>query len=308
MNDYMDDFVEKFSALGEGEESLRSLQHAIAVERETLTRVAKPRGSARREAAPSARFAIIAACAIVIVLLGAFALPRLFVPHTNPNTGDGTTSLQTDFVLAAYAKGTPVEGRENTIFATEDVFSEGGVYSENDDGSFIKQYIIDPSCTGDGIVSMRYRSTNENALLEGSRDRANVLPGQSPGTPMLSEITVGGENATLPDLYQLNLCVTAVAEGEDGGAVQLEASDTPEAWDRKRCLIELAAAQELAKGTPEVTATFEDGNTVTRVYRIVPVDDFEEAWLSNNRAWDKALESGTPEYDLKPLYMLEQVR
>lgn len=155
---------------------------------------------------------------------------------------------------------------------------------------------------------MRYRSTNENALLEGSRDRANVLPGQSPGTPMLSEITVGGENATLPDLYQLNLCVTAVAEGEDGGAVQLEAGDTPEAWDRKRCLIELAAAQELAKGTPEVTATFEDGNTVTRVYRIVPVDDFEEAWLSNNRAWDKALESGTPEYDLKPLYMLEQVR
>lgn len=152
MNDYMDDFVEKFSALGEGEESLRSLQHAIAVEREALTRAAKPRGSARREAAPSARFAIIAVCAIVIVLLGAFALPRPFVPHTNPNTGDG-------------------------------------------------------------IVSMRYRSTNENALLEGSRDRANVLPGQSPGTPMLSEITVGGENATLPDLYQLNLCVTAVAEG-----------------------------------------------------------------------------------------------
>ena len=58
----------------------------------------------------------------------------------------------------------------------------------------------------------------------------------------------------------------------------------------------------------EVTATFEDGNTVTRAYRIVPVDDFEEVWLSNNRAWDEALESGTPEYDLKPLYMLEQVR
>lgn len=112
---------------------------------------------------------------------------------------------------------------------------------------------------------------------------------------MLSEITVGGENATLPDLYQLNLCVTAVAEGEDGGAVQLEAGDTPEAWDRKRRLIELAAAQELAKGTLELTATFEDGNTVTRAYRIVPVDDFEEVWLSNNRAWDEALESGTPE-------------
>lgn len=94
MNDYMDDFVEKFSALGEGEEPLRSLQHAIAVEREALTRAAKPRGSARREAAPSARFAIIAACAIVIVLLGAFALPRLFVPHTNPNTGDGIVSMR----------------------------------------------------------------------------------------------------------------------------------------------------------------------------------------------------------------------
>ena len=308
MNDYMDDFVDKFSALGEDEESLRSLQHAIAVEREALTRTAKPRGSSQREVASSARFAIIAAYAIAIVLLGTFALPRLFVPHTDPNTGDGTTSLQTDFVLTAYAKGTPVEGRENTIFATEDIFSEGGGYSENDDGSFIKQYIIDPSCTGDGIVSMRYRSTNENVLLEGSRDRANVLPGQSPGTPMLSEITVGGENATLPDLYQLNLCVTAVAEDEDGNAVQLEAGDTPEAWDRKRRLIELAAAQELAKGTLEVTATFEDGSAVARVYRIVPVDNFEEVWLSNNRAWDEALESGTPDYDLKPLYMLEQLR
>lgn len=47
---------------------------------------------------------------------------------------------------------------------------------------------------------------------------------------------------------------------------------------------------------------------MTRAYCIVPVDDFEEVWLSNNRAWDEALESGTPEYDLKPLYMLEQVR
>ncbi len=187
MNDYMDDFVEKFSALGEGEESLRSLQHAIAVEREALTRAAKPRGSARREAAPSARFAIIAACAIVIVLLGAFALPRLFVPHTDPNTGDG-------------------------------------------------------------IVSMRYRSTNENALLEGSRDRANVLPGQSPGTPMLSEITVGGENATLPDLYQLNLCVTAVAEGEDGGAVQLEAGGRPKHGIGSAALSNSPRRKSLRKG------------------------------------------------------------
>lgn len=187
MNDYMDDFVEKFSALGEGEESLRSLQHAIAVERETLTRAAKPRGGARREAAPSARFAIIAACAIVIVLLGAFALPRLFVPHTDPNTGDG-------------------------------------------------------------IVSMRYRSTNENALLEGSRDRANVLPGQSPGTPMLSEITVGGENATLPDLYQLNLCVTAVAEGEDGGAVQLEAGGRPKHGIGSAALSNSPRRKSLRKG------------------------------------------------------------
>lgn len=308
MNDFMDDFVEKFSALGEGEESLRSLQRAIAAERRALTRAAEPRCRARHAAAPTARIATIAACSIAIVLLGAFALTRLLVPHTGANTGDGTTSLQMDFVLTAYAKGTPVEGRDNTIFATEDIFSEGGGYSENDDGSFLKQYVIDPSCTGDGIVSIRYRSTNENVLLEGNRDRANVLPGQSPGTPMLPEITVGGENPTLPDLYQLSLCVNALAKGEDGNVVQLEAGDTPEAWNQKRCLIELAAAQELAKGTLEVTATFEDGNTATRVYRIVPVDDFEEVWLSNNRAWDEALESGTQEFDLKPLYMLEQVR
>lgn len=58
MNDYMDDFVEKFSALGEGGESLRSLQHAIAVEREAALDAKRrhQQGSRSSPPAPSSLF------------------------------------------------------------------------------------------------------------------------------------------------------------------------------------------------------------------------------------------------------------
>ncbi len=61
------------------------------------------------------------------------------------------------------------------------------------------------------MVSVEYRSTNENVVLEGMRDRRKVLPGESAGTEYLSSITVGGPNATLPDLYQLDLRVSIPA-------------------------------------------------------------------------------------------------
>lgn len=302
-NFYMDDFIEKISVLGEDELTLRSLQCAVAAKRAELARATETRWRPHRTKAPMVRIAATAACIIAAVFFGALALAHLLV-H---NTDDAAAPMQTNIVLTAYAKGTPVDGRDNAIFATEDIFHEGGGYTENSDGSFLKEYVIDPSCMGDGIVSIRYRSTNKNVQLKGSRNKANVLPGESYGTSMLTEITVGEDGTTPPDLDQLSLCVTATAAGENGEVVQLEAGDSPEAWSKKRYLIELAAAQELAKGTLEITATLEDGSTVTLAYRIVPVDNFENMWFNNNASWEAALESGASEFDLKPLYILEQL-
>lgn len=115
------------------------------------------------------------------------------------------------------------------------------------------------------MVSIECRSTNENVKLEGSRDRRNVLSGESPGTPMLEAITVGGPNATLPDLYQLNLWVKAPATAEVIAAknelhdLADQGSPTEDAWDRLSLEVERSAATELSSGTLDITATFEDG-------------------------------------------------
>lgn len=163
------------------------------------------------------------------------------------------------------------------------------------------------------MVSIECRSTNENVKLEGSRDRRNVLSGESPETPMLEAITVGGPNATLPDLYQLNLWVKAPATAEVIAAknelhdLADQGSPTEDAWDRLSLEVERSAATELSSGTLDITATFEDGSTLTHSYRIAPADNFEEIWHRNEEAWMASFEEGAPKYEPEQLYILQQV-
>lgn len=255
------------------------------------------------------RIAAIAACATLLALGGAIALPRL-MNRSSPATP--VAGMQ-GFVLAAYADGSAVEGSESTVVTSTDIIMSSGSWSQGEDGSYTTAYTIDPSVLGNDVVSVEYRSTNESVVLEGMRDRGKVLPGESPGTEYLSSITVGGPNATLPDLHQLDLRVTVAAtdaiKEADEAYRELSYAGTYDenVSDHHSFEIERACAEELASGTLEITATFADGSAQTHVYRIVPVEDFDELWWEDRAAWRASFDDEAIDYEPLQLFALQQV-
>ena len=217
------------------------------------------------------------------------------------------------FVLAAYADGNPVDDGKNAVVTSTDIFKSSGGWSEGDNDIFETAYTIDPSVLGNDVVSVEYRSTNENVLLEGMRDRRKVLPGESPGTEYLSSITVGGPNATLPDLYQLDLRVAipatdAIKEADEAyNELGNAGIYDEELSDRLGLEAQRACAEELASGTLEITATFANRSTQTHVYRIAPVEDFEQLWWKDRAARRASFDDEDADYEPLQLFALQQV-
>lgn len=315
----MDDYVRTMKSVGSDDASLTRIQRAVARERARSASVPAASGrtdmSARTASASAPapcrglRIAAVAACTALLALGGAFALPRLMgrgAPVT-PVAG------MQGFVLAAYADGSAVEDGENTVMTSTDIFKNSGGWSEGDNDIFETAYTIDPSVLGNDVVSVEYRSTNENVLLEGMRDRRKVLPGESPGTEYLSSITVGGPNATLPDLYQLDLRVAipatdAIKEADEAyNELGNAGIYDEELSDRLGLEVQRACAEELASGTLEITATFADGSTQTHVYRIAPVENFEELWWKDNAAFKAFLDDQSIDYEPLQLFTLQQI-
>lgn len=315
----MDDYVRTMKSVGSDDASLTRIQRAVA--RERARSASAPAASGRtdmsaRTASASApapcrglRIAAVAACTALLALGGAFALPRLMgrgAPVT-PVAG------MQGFVLAAYADGSAVEDGENTVMTSTDIFKNSGGWSEGDNDVYETAYTIDPSILGNDVVSVEYRSTNENVVLEGMRDRRKVLPGESAGTEYLSSITVGGPNATLPDLYQLDLRVSVPATDtiKEADEAYNELADADiydeDLSDRLSLEVQRSCAEELASGTLEITATFADGSTQTHVYRIVPVENFEELWWKDNAAFQAALDDENVDYEPLQLFTLQQI-
>lgn len=315
----MDDYVRTMKSVGSDDASLTRIQRAVA--RERARSASAPAASGRtdmsaRTASASApapcrglRIAAVAACTALLALGGAFALPRLMgrgAPVT-PVAG------MQGFVLAAYADGSAVEDGENTVMTSTDIFKNSGGWSEGDNDVYETAYTIDPSILGNDVVSVEYRSTNENVVLEGMRDRRKVLPGESAGTEYLSSITVGGPNATLPDLYQLDLRVSVPATDtiKEADEAYNELGNAgiydEELSDRLGLEVQRACAEELASGTLEITATFADRSTQTHVYRIAPVENFEELWWKDNAAFQAALDDESVDYEPLQLFTLQQI-
>lgn len=315
----MDDYVRTMKSVGSDDASLTRIQRAVA--RERARSASAPAASGRtdmsaRTASASApapcrglRIAAVAACTALLALGGAFALPRL-MGRGAPVT---PVARMQGFVLAAYADGSAVEDGENTVMTSTDIFKNSGGWSEGDNDVYETAYTIDPSILGNDVVSVEYRSTNENVVLEGMRDRRKVLPGESAGTEYLSSITVGGPNATLPDLYQLDLRVSVPATDtiKEADEAYNELGNAgiydEELSDRLGLEVQRACAEELASGTLEITATFADGSTQTHVYRIVPVENFEELWWKDNAAFQAALDDESVDYEPLQLFTLQQI-
>lgn len=315
----MDDYVSIMKSVGSDDASHERIKRAVDRERARSASAPATSGrtavSARSMSASGRarhrglRIAAAAACTALLALGGAIALPRL-IGRDAPATP--VPSMQ-GFVLAAYADGSAVDGGKNAVVASTDIFKSSGGWSEGDDDIFETAYTIDPSVLGNDVVSVEYRSTNENVLLEGMRDRRKVLPGESPGTEYLSSITVGGPNATLPDLYQLDLRVAipatdAIKEADEAyNELGNAGIYDEELSDRLSLEVQRACAEELASGTLEITATFADGSTQTHVYRIAPVENFEELWWKDNAAFKAALDDESVDYEPLQLFTLQQI-
>lgn len=315
----MDDYVRTMKSVGSDDASLTRIQRAVARERARSASVPAASGrtdmSARTASASAPapcrglRIAAVAACTALLVLGAGIALPRL--------TGGGSPAAPVagmqGFVLAAYADGNPVDGGQNTVVTSTDIFKNSGGWSEGDNDIFETAYTIDPSVLGNDVVSVEYRSTNENVLLEGMRDRRKVLPGESPGTEYLSSITVGGPNATLPDLYQLDLRVAipatdAIKEADEAyNELGNAGIYDEELSDRLGLEVQRACAEELASGTLEITATFADGSTQTHVYRIAPVEGFEQLWWKDRAARRASFDDEDADYEPLQLFTLQQI-
>lgn len=315
----MDDYVRTMKSVGSDDASLTRIQRAVARKRARSASVPAASGrtdmSARTASASAPapcrglRIAAVAACTALLALGGAFALPRLMgrgAPVT-PVAG------MQGFVLAAYADGSAVEEGENTVMTSTDIFKNSGGWSEGDNDVYETAYTIDPSILGNDVVSVEYRSTNENVVLEGMRDRRKVLPGESAGTEYLSSITVGGPNATLPDLYQLDLRVSVPATDtiKEADEAYNELGNAgiydEELSDRLGLEVQRACAEELASGTLEITATFADRSTQTHVYRIAPVEDFEQLWWKDRAARRASFDDEDADYEPLQLFALQQV-
>lgn len=316
----MDDYVSIMKSVGSDDASHERIKRAVDRERarsaSALATSGRTAVSARSMSASGRarhrglRIAAVAACTALLALGGAIALPRL-IGRDAPATP--VPSMQ-GFVLAAYADGSAVDGGKNAVVTSTDIFKSSGGWSEGNDDIFETAYTIDPSVLGNDVVSVEYRSTNENVLLEGMRDRRKVLPGESPGTEYLSSITVGGPNATLPDLYQLDLRVAipatdAIKEADEAyNELGNAGIYDEELSDRLSLEVQRACAEELASGTLEITATFADGSTQTHVYRIAPVENFEELWWKDNAAFKAFLDDQSIDYEPVQLYTLQQIK
>ena len=316
----MDDYVRTMKSVGSDDVSREHIKRAVDCERARSASAPAASGrtdmSARTASAPGRasrrglRIAAVAACTALLALGSAIALPRL-MGRDAPATP--VPSMQ-GFVLAAYADGTAVEGSKNTVIASTDIIMSSGSWSQGDDGSYTAAYTIDPGILGNDVISVEYHSTNENVVLEGMRDRRKVLPGESPGTEYLSSITVGGPNATLPDIQQLDLRATAPETDaiREADEAMRELSNAgrydDEVSDRYSFEVQRACAEELASGTLEITATFADGSTQTHVYRIAPVENFEELWWKDNAAFKAFLDDQSIDYEPVQLYTLQQIK
>lgn len=315
----MDDYVRTMKSVGSDDASREHIKRAVDRERARSASALATSGRTAVSARSMSAFgrtprrcmhiAAIAACTALLALGGAVALPRLMGRGAPATPVPGMQG----FVLAAYADGSPVEDGGNTVVTSTDIFKSSGGWSEVDNDIFETAYTIDPGVLGNDVISVEYHSTNENVVLEGMRDRRKVLPGESPGTEYLSSITVGGPNATLPDLYQLDLRVAipatdAIKEADEAyNKLGNAGIYDEELSDRLSLEVQRACAEELASGTLEITATFADGSTQTHVYRIAPVENFEEPWWKDNAAFQAFLDDESVDYEPLQLFALQQI-
>lgn len=336
MASIMNDYATKMNRIALTPRMRSALAERIAAERARVqqqprTVANQPSASTdrRRRRVFTRRRAIAVAACTAGLALGCTALGILWAPSQDPasapsgaqtdQTGSSSNSsdaaaAQAAFVLAAYADGTPVEDRSDTVLAgpgfMDSVSSwDAGPADEGDGMRARTVFDIDLRTYGEDITQLDYRiDGDETAQLcyLGSRNYRmpdgtyEEMHGQSMTITqdMLERIgTIDGGTFSVELNYALPDDFWAIYEQARQGSM-----------DEFRFESIAYGAQLLAGRTITITATFVDGTTLTHEYRIDPVDTFTETLMANDQAFhDSFDDESTDEFVPEPLFTIEQV-
>lgn len=234
-----------------------------------------------------------------------------------PETSSDDSALsaaQSSFVLVAYADGTPVEDRGDTVLAGPGFMDSVGSWDAgpDDDGgiSCHNVFNIDLRAYGDDIVQLDYRiDGDESAQFCYLGSRGYTKPDGSFEEMHGKELTITQdmlERIGTIDGGTFSLEMT-FALPDEFRALYEESHATGDS-DEFRFESIAYGAQLLAGSIITVTASFEDGTTLTHEYRIEPVDDFKDALMRNSQAFYDSIDAGTTdELVCEPLFTIEQL-
>lgn len=335
----MESYVQRMDAITLTPEMRAALQQRLARERAQRASAAASTESAEapqhsrhlgRSTQTRRRFLALAACTAGVAL-GCAAVGSLWSATRSNQAGDGADASggapeesagsgtlagadQPAFVLAAYADGTPVEDRGDTVLAGPGFMDFVGSWDAgpDDDGgmSCHNVFNIDLRAYGDDIVQLDYRiDGDESAQFCYLGSRGYTKPDGS------FEEMHGQELTITQDMLERIGTI-------DGGTFSLEMhfalpdeyrtlyEESHASGDSDEFRFESIAygAQLLAGCIITVTASFDDGTTLTHEYRIEPVDDFKDALMRNSQAFSASIDAGTTdELVYEPLFTIEQL-
>lgn len=267
------------------------------------------------------RIAAVAAC-FLLLTCGVLALGTAgLLPGSISPSGRAAAKENGGFVLKAYAEGTSVTGSANTVLAPSDlidVMSGGwstreahGEDSGEPDGLLesTTSWTLDPSWIGDGVKAVQVSVEGEGLslrlserrdgdgdasqadadkqLVEYTTSAIDLVSGWGSGGQIDLEITVpvgddlqkANEQAMHPE-KQLGLSSDASTWND------AEQREVARLLDKAHAVFMHAAAQKLSEHPVTITATLQDGSTVSHTYRFTPVDDFEQLYYDyQQKTW-----------------------
>lgn len=245
-----------------------------------------------------------------IAAAGILGLSVAFRPDGAANSDDGSAA-ENGFVLAAYAQGTP-QG-DNAVLAGSGFTATGG-WSGGDSGYLIG-HEMNFALQGEGIREVTYTLEGpwttrpgatdsythlyfENFLRNRETAEEGSIVAYSPDSVTVPYEEQGAGRGTWQQTIQLYLAKGEVQEPENG-------FDLDE--DKRRALkteLETLFAKKLSESVLVITASYEDGATETKRYKIGPVDDFGEKYAKWSEAWEEDPESAG---EMGDLYVIESL-
>lgn len=249
---------ENFDALQE-----RILQ-ASRMERKSLERTEARRQDHRPFYRHSIFLRTATVCAAILVVSGiVLAAPRLGSPGGGSQPGG-----ENQFILTAYAAEKQIPSQDNTIIRTIRTNLNSTLGGDDNRNLYI-EFGVDLSCKGENIESLTYTFDHTDVgfkqytTLDNSTETQNVA----------SSITVDYAAQVSGNSFtniQITLPAGWNAGTKDADRFGLVPSDPRWILPMK------AAADKLAQAPLAITATFKDGSSQTKKYRIAPVKNYVE--------------------------------